>query len=312
MRDTLALQPTQARTPAAANILGVGNQEELIKQWLILGTRRKPRPNTVKAYLRDVTGFVAFVGKPIHRVTQADVAKWTTAIQTKSLSTQRRMIGAVKSLYSYANRGGYLAAHGWMNPTVNLHLPPEDPQLATRILPEEEVVGMIVKTEKPRDRALLSLLYAGGLRVSEAVGLKWKDLYSATGEAVGKGIAGYSNVYRKGGKTEPVGLPTKTWQLILSLRQGAAETDPVFRGYGGRQLTTSGVWRMVRAAARRAGITKPVSPHWLRHCCASHSLDRGANVGLVKEHLGHSAVAVTSRYIHAKPSDSASTYLVGV
>lgn len=311
MKDNLALQTTQPSLPAAS-ILGVDTQEELIKQWLILGTRRKPRPNTVKAYLRDVTGFLRFVAKPIHRVTQADVARWTTAMQSKSLSTQRRMIGAVKSLYTYANRGGYLAAHNWMNPTVNLHLPEENQQLAAKILPEEDVVGLIVKTEKGRDRALLSLLYAGGLRVSEAVGLKWKDLYPATGEALTKGIAGYSNVYRKGGKTEPVGLPTKTWDLLQSLRGEAKDTEPVFRSYGNRQLTTSGVWRIVRAAAKRAGINKPVSPHWLRHCCASHSLDRGASVALVKEHLGHSTVAVTSRYIHAKPSSSAATYLVGV
>jgi len=311
MKANLSLQTTHPNLPAAA-VLGVDTQEELIKQWLILGTRRKPRPNTVKAYLRDVSGFLRFVAKPIHRVTQADVASWATAIQAKSLSTQRRMIGAVKSLYTYANRGGYLAAHGWLNPTVNLHLPEESQQLAAKILPEEDVVGLIVKTERPRDRALLSLLYAGGLRVSEAVGLKWKDLYPATGEAVTKGIAGYSNVYRKGGKTEPVGLPAKTWELIQSLRGQAKDTEPVFRSYGNRQLTTSGVWRIVRAAAKRAGISKPVSPHWLRHCCASHSLDRGASVALVKEHLGHSTVAVTSRYIHAKPSSSAATYLVGV
>ena len=311
MKANLSLQTTHPNLPAAA-VLGVDTQEELIKQWLILGTRRKPRPNTVKAYLRDVSGFLRFVAKPIHRVTQADVASWATAIQAKSLSTQRRMIGAVKSLYTYANRGGYLAAHGWMNPTVNLHLPEESQQLAAKILPEEDVVGLIVKTERPRDRALLSLLYAGGLRVSEAVGLKWKDLYPATGEAITKGIAGYSNVYRKGGKTEPVGLPAKTWELIQSLRGQAKDTEPVFRSYGNRQLTTSGVWRIVRAAAKRAGISKPVSPHWLRHCCASHSLDRGASVALVKEHLGHSTVAVTSRYIHAKPSSSAATYLVGV
>lgn len=311
MKATLALKPTHPNLPAAA-VLGVDTQEELIKQWLILGTRRKPRPNTVKAYLRDVSGFLRFVAKPIHRVTQADVASWATAIQIKSLSTQRRMIGAVKSLYTYANRGGYLAAHGWLNPTVNLHLPEESQQLAAKILPEEDVVGLIVKTEKARDRALLSLLYAGGLRVSEAVGLKWKDLYPATGEAITKGIAGYSNVYRKGGKTEPVGLPAKTWELLQSLRGEAKDSEPVFRSYGNRQLTTSGVWRIVRAAAKRAGISKPVSPHWLRHCCASHSLDRGASVALVKEHLGHSTVAVTSRYIHAKPSSSAATYLVGV
>jgi integrase/recombinase XerD len=311
MTTSITLKPTQPNLPAAA-VLGVETQEELIKQWLILGTRRKPRPNTVRAYVRDVTGFLRTVAKPLHRVTQADVASWATGIQSKSLSTQRRMIGAVKSLYSYANRGGYLAAHNWLNPTVNLHLPEESSQLAARILPEEDVVGLIVKTEKGRDRALLSLLYAGGLRVSEAVGLRWKDLYPATGEALGKGIAGYSNVKRKGGRTEPVGLPKKTWDLIQSLRGGGLDGDPVFCGYGQRQLTTSGVWRIVRAAAKRAGISKPVSPHWLRHCCASHSLDRGASVALVKEHLGHSTVAVTSRYIHAKPSSSAATYLVGV
>ena len=83
----------------------------------------------------------------------------------------------------------------------------------------------------------------------------------------------------------------------------------MFRSRRGGHLHPSQLLRIVRRAAKRAGITKAVSPHWLRHGHASHALDRGAPIHLVQATLGHASVATTGRYLHARPSESSSTYL---
>ena len=74
-------------------------------------------------------------------------------------------------------------------------------------------------------------------------------------------------------------------------------------------MTDSGIWRIVKAAAQRAGIEGPVSPHWLRHAHASHALDRGAPIHLVQATLGHASITTTGRYLHARPKESSSKFL---
>ena len=93
------------------------------------------------------------------------------------------------------------------------------------------------------------------------------------------------------------------------IRGGAGEDAPVFVSRKGSPLSTSQAFRIVRQAARRAGVEKNVSPHWLRHCHGSHALDRGAAVHLVQATLGHASVATTGRYLHARPTESSSKYL---
>ena len=95
----------------------------------------------------------------------------------------------------------------------------------------------------------------------------------------------------------------------MGLRGDAGDNDPVFKSRKKGHLRAVQVWRIVGKAAVRAGITKAVSCHWLRHAHASHSLDRGAPISLVQATLGHSSVATTGKYLHARPSDSSSKYL---
>jgi len=132
--------------------------------------------------------------------------------------------------------------------------------------------------------------------------LKWSDLQ-------GRDTAGQITVFGKGGKTRTVLMPQSVWNSLMSLRGDAGNGDPVFRSRKGGHLDESMVWRIVRKAAKRAGIAKEVSCHWLRHAHASHALDRGAPIHLVQQTLGHSSVATTGRYLHARPTDSSSSYL---
>lgn len=154
-----------------------------------------------------------------------------------------------------------------------------------------------------RNQVLLKLLYAAGLRVSEACALTWRDLQP-------RDAGGQVTVYGKGGKTRAIVLPSGIWNDLLGLRGEADGNAPVFpsRKKGGN-LSEVQVWRIVRAAAKRAGIEGAVSPHWLRHAHASHALDRGAPPHLVQATLGHASLGTTSRYAHARPTDSSARYL---
>ena len=149
---------------------------------------------------------------------------------------------------------------------------------------------------------MLRLLYAGGLRISEACGLCWRDVQP-------RDDAGQATVYGKGGKTRVILLPASVWRALAPLRQGADQDAPVFRSAKGGHLDPSAVHRVVKAAAARAGLPASVSAHWLRHAHASHALDRGAPIHLVQQTLGHASLTTTSKYAHARPSDSSGRYL---
>jgi site-specific recombinase XerD len=107
-----------------------------------------------------------------------------------------------------------------------------------------------------------------------------------------------------------VKLSKATWQALQSLRPLVGDgSDPVFVSQKGGRLDETMIHRIVKASAIRAGIQGNVSAHWLRHSHASHALDRGANIALVRDTLGHSSLAVTSRYTHAKPNESSALHL---
>jgi integrase/recombinase XerD len=176
-------------------------------------------------------------------------------------------------------------------------------RLAERILSEAGIHRMLSLEPGERNRAILTLLYASGVRVSELCGLRWRDLQS-------NGDSAQITVFGKGGKTRAIRLPVSVWQQLTRLRGEDNGAQPLFRSRKkGGALTPVGVLRIVRRAARRAGIDVAVSPHWLRHAHASHALDRGAPIHLVQATLGHASITTTGRYLHAKPTDSSSRFL---
>jgi site-specific recombinase XerD len=200
-----------------------------------------------------------------------------------SPASQARAINAMKSLFSFAQRIGYLE----FNPGAAIRSPKIKKTLAERILPEPQVHRLLALEPSTRNRVLLRLLYAAGGRVSEICGLKWRDVQS-------RGEAGQITLFGKGGKTRTILLSPDTWQELIAIRKDANPDTPVFISRKGQgHLNSSQVWRIVRAAAERAGIDVPVSPHWLRHAHASHALDRGAPIHLVQATLGHASVATT-------------------
>ena len=213
-------------------------------------------------------------------------------------ATRHRKLSAVKSLFAFGHRLGYLP----FDVGRPLRLPSMPNSLTERILSEPEVNQIIALEPKPRNRVLLLLLYASGIRVSELCSLKWQHVQRRDDGC-------QITVMGKGGRTRTILLPYSVAAPLLSLREGAGDDEPIYRSRKGGHLHPSQVMRIVRKAARRAGIEKNVSPHWLRHGHASHALDRGAPIHLVQTTLGHSSVATTGRYLHARPTDSSSKYL---
>lgn len=285
-------------TPIASSEVNHRNaKERLIEMWL-----HGLSPHTQDQYRRTARRFNAFVNKPLHLVSLADIQGWQKTLATLSPSSQRTAISAIKSLLSFGHKIGVLPE----NVGLAMRSPKARDCLNERILTEQEVNAMINLETNQRNRLILLLLYSAGLRVSELCQLTWLSVKQ-------RGESGQVTVLGKGQKTRTVLLPALVWNFLCSLRDKALASDPVFQSREGddlgQYLDRTQVYRIVSAAAIRAGIQGKVSPHWLRHAHASHSLEHGAPIHLVQATLGHASVATTSRYLHARPSDSSALYL---
>lgn len=269
------------------------SDEQLIRLWLHNRSLR-----TQQVYQPEIERFCSFVAVGLHRVTLAMCQGFADSLGNLQPATQRRILATVKSLFAFGHRLGYLP----FDVTRPLRLPPMRETLNERILDEPDVVRIIAAERNPRNIVMLTLLYASGIRVSELCGLHWQDVQEREN-------GGQITVYGKGGKTRTILLPLTVWEKIRSLRNHAREDDTLFQSRKRGQLTREQVYRIVRAATRRAGIAKNVSPHWLRHAHASHALEHGAPISLVQTTLGHTNLATTSRYTHARPGHSSSEYL---
>jgi len=259
--------------------------------------------HTQRAYRADADRFLLHSGRPLQAVTLGALQDFADSLAAAGLepASRGRTLAAVKSLLAFGHRLGYLP----FDVGRALKLPPRREGLAARILEETDVQRMLALEGHPRNRVLLRLLYASGIRVAEICALCWRDVRPRDGGA------GQIAVWGKGSKERAILLPASVYQDLLALRRGASDDVPVFRSRkGGGPLDTSQVLRIVRAAATRAGIAAKVSPHWLRHSHATHALERQAPIHLVAATLGHSSVATTGKYLHARPSDSSARYLV--
>ncbi len=225
---------------------------------------------------------------------------WANSLTRLAPATQANRLAAIKSLFSTAHRLGYIP----FNPGSAIKLPPIKRTLAERILSEDEVQKLLVSETNPRNRALLTLLYVAGLRVSELCALCWRDLqHRENGEA-------QITVLGKGGHTRVILIPAQAAKLLGT--PGAANAPLFASRSGGGALHRSQIHRVVRQAAQRANLDACISPHWLRHAHASHALERGASLPLVQQTLGHTSVSTTSVYLHARPSDSSARYLSAI
>jgi integrase/recombinase XerD len=281
------------------------NEQDLLRSWLSM------RPETTSRVYRSEMGRLKdqFPGRSLLELKASDLEQHLQRLTHLKLSSQRRARASIQSFYAWAMLHGVIS----QDPSLTLKKIEAPESLSARILSETEVQRILALETDPRNRCLLSFLYYAGVRVSEACQLIWKFV-----EPREEG-RGQITVIGKRNKARVILLPQAVFSELMKLKETESrgtnerkgELDPVFcssRGEKGR-LDPSQVFRIVRTAALRAGISKPVSPHWFRHAHVSHALDRGCPAHLVQATVGHASLATTTKYSHARPQDSSARYL---
>jgi integrase/recombinase XerD len=273
---------------------------EIVESWLAGMGSQHTRDN----FRRTAEVFLSRLQAGLRRSTVEDVREALESItQDMAPSSARQYVLRAKSLLSYAHRLGYTPFNAGTVIKAKSNAAHRGAQLAKRIVSEVDVRLLIRAARTRRDSILFAVLYAGGLRISELVGLTWADVLARDGGKL------QLNVMGKGRITRQVLLPASVAGPLLQLRGDAAETAPVFAGRTGAALKARGIQDLIKRTARAAGITVAISPHWLRHAHASHAIDRGATLPEVQATLGHASVATTSGYLHARPDSSSGLLL---
>ncbi|NLM94777.1 MAG: site-specific tyrosine recombinase XerD [Firmicutes bacterium] len=250
--------------------------------------------NTVESYQRDLSQLADFLRMPPNRITAEDISKYLLFLrnQGKANSTICRQLAAIRSFFAFLVREGHLDS----NPTRTLESPGSEWKLPDVLSPEEvEVLLAQPNVRTPvglRDKALLEVMYATGLRVSELVGLDCDHV---------KLDLGYLRCHGKGGKERivPLGEVAVYWlEKYLASRASATNDSPLFVNRRGKRLTRQGVWKLIKEYAARGGISGSITPHTLRHSFATHLLENGADLRSVQEMLGHADISTTQIYTH--------------
>jgi integrase/recombinase XerD len=278
------------------------SDEALLKSWL----RSLNSPHTQRNFEVTARRFLAELPEGGLRAATVEDVRDALGSMSAGLSeaSARQYVLRIKSLLGYAHALGYTPFNAGATIKVRSNAGNRGATLAKRIISEVEVSLLIRAAPSKRDRVLLEVIYAGGLRVSETVALTWADVLPRD-DRVQLSILG------KGGKVRQLLLPEIVSRSLLALRGDAGADAPVFasREGGGRHLTERAVNGMVKRTAAKAGINEAVSPHWLRHAHGSHAIDRGASLPEVQTTLGHGNIATTSGYLHARPDTSSGLHL---
>ena len=309
----------------------IDSDEVLVRRWLAEKSAR-----TQDEYARDIEQFVDFADLPLRYVTLGHLQEYREHLkkQDYAKSSQKRKLSAVKSLFTFGTKLRYFAH----NVGAALSTPTVRNDRAERILSEADLWAILRDEKDLRNHVLLRLFYASGGRISDLEDLRWRDLKDRPDlEGPDGRSGGQVTFFGKGGKTRAVTLYSKVWSLIIRLRDEeqsegyGAPDDPVFRSQKGGCVSRSQIWRIVKKAATRAGVkltqktdaegalkrdengdpieVSEVSPHWFRHAHASHALQKGADLELVRETLGHESIETTKTYLHAQPGKSSSYYV---
>ena len=267
--------------------------------------------NTLAAYRRDLARYLDFLAEEgiedLDGISESTVtgfqmrlAEGDTDHPPLSATSRARMVVAVRGFHKFAVADGFTGA----NPAAAVR-PPRPAKRLPKALPLADIEAILgaVATETAlglRDKALLEVLYGTGARISEAVGLDVDDL-SVSGPG---GTDGTALLRGKGGKERLVPVGSYALAAVEAyLVRGRPElvaagkgTPALFLNARGGRLSRQSAWTVLVRTAERAGITKDVSPHTLRHSFATHLLDGGADVRVVQELLGHASVTTTQIY----------------
>ena len=272
---------------------------ELLKDYeSYLITEKRASANTVSSYLRDVQQFAAALECKGVELTQAltqDVVEYTDALirRGKSPATVTRSVASIKSFYTCLVSWGVVEqnpAKGVATARVERKLP--------QVLTGQEVELFLEQPDclEPkgcRDRAMLELLYATGIRVSELIALDVDDVNLPSGmlKCFGKGKERLIPLYPAAVRALKEYLRTVRPQLV-----DTAEETALFVNMNGERMSRQGFWKIIKFYQEKAGIQKEITPHTLRHSFAAHLLENGADLRAIQEMLGHADISSTQIY----------------
>ncbi|HYB43122.1 MAG TPA: tyrosine recombinase XerC [Candidatus Methylomirabilis sp.] len=270
-----------------------------------LAVERGASPHTLRSYAADLAGFAEFLRGQGASLATADarlVRAYVARLHQRKLgkASIARHLACIRSCFRFLARRGVIER----NPARQVRSPRQSRRLPS-FLPKDESKELLDRSVEAseagrRDRALLELLYATGIRVAECCGLDRADLDRSQGTV---------RVLGKGAKERMVPVGQAALLALdgyLATRRG--ESGPLFANHRGGRLTPRSVQRIVGREARQAGVDRRVTPHTLRHTFATHMLGEGADLRLIQELLGHSRLSTTQRYTHVSPEQLMKVY----
>ena len=268
-----------------------------------LRIEKRNSPHTVSAYRRDLSRFSAeFAGQKVDSVTTANIRDFLISLREQGLSpaSVARSLSSIKSFFKYLCQDKQFQD----NPAEILETPKRWRKLPD-VLSSEDVDNLLKSPDLEsvlglRDKAMLEILYASGLRVSELISLQVSQLDMQVG---------YLRTLGKGSKERivPIGAMAKrgvenyilnSRPALISSRKDGGKPEELFVTRRGRGMTRQGFWKLLKGYVTQANIRASVSPHTLRHAFATHLLERGADLRSVQQMLGHSDISTTQIYTH--------------
>ncbi|HSJ38480.1 MAG TPA: site-specific tyrosine recombinase XerD [Planococcus sp. (in: firmicutes)] len=269
-----------------------------------LRVERQLAANTLLSYERDLKSYMQYLKEveqldSLRNVERIHILNHLTHLKETTLSsrTVARHISSIRSFHQFLIRERVVDK----DPTVHLEMPQMDKKLPN-VLSIEEVDVLIEtpdtsKANGKRDRAMLELLYASGMRVSECINLDMADVNLTMG---------FVRCFGKGGKERIIPLGKSALAACKDylsdarskLAKSGVTTDALFINQRGKRLTRQGFWKLLKQHAQKAGIQKELTPHTLRHSFATHLIENGADLRAVQEMLGHADISTTQIYTH--------------
>lgn len=266
-----------------------------------LSVERGLAKNTIEAYKRDLKSYIYYLRKKniidINSSNRAIIVAYLLQMQKSGkASSISRTCAALRSFYQFLFREHVISE----DPTIDLDTPKLEQRLP-KVLNTEEVEKLLSQPDITtplglRDKSMLELLYATGMRVSELISLSVEDVNLETG---------FLRCMGKGSKERiiPVGSIALEYlkEYLSSVRKqllNGKESKKLFFNRQGNPMTRQGFWKIIKKYSKQAGIYKKITPHTLRHSFATHLLENGADLRAVQEMLGHADISTTQRYTH--------------
>ncbi|MFJ8261371.1 site-specific tyrosine recombinase XerD [Rummeliibacillus sp. NPDC094406] len=279
-----------------------------------LRVERQLSENTLQSYERDIKDYSKDIFETQQLETFDDIDRfhilqYLQSLRNKGISarTVSRHISSIRSFHQFLLREKR-CDH---DPTVHIEMPKIEQKLP-KVLSIEEIDRLIAapnvaKPQGVRDRAMLELLYATGMRVSECIELNLDDIHLTMG---------FVRVFGKGGKERIIPLGGSAIEVCTNylnkarfqLENAKLRTEALFINQRGKRLTRQGCWKLMKGYAEKAGIEKELTPHILRHSFATHLIENGADLRAVQEMLGHADIATTQIYTHISKTRLSEVY----